>query len=182
MVNVVLSSAETIKGSSLVSRILWQIYTFMSQEQYTGLNNNTKIGNKSFERMQQFKYQGTTTKNQNCINEEIVSRLISGNVCHHSVQHLLTSSLLFKNIQIKIHSTIIFLLFRLGVKPGLSQWGRNIHRGCLRTGYWALETGVNKGVGEMRCFMGSSASIIWDQIHKNEMGTVSAMDMEKRRA
>lgn len=34
----------------------------------------------------------------------------------------------------------------------------------------------------MRCFMGSSASIIWDQIHKNEMGTVSAMDMEKRRA
>jgi hypothetical protein len=61
----------------------------MSQEQYTGPNNNIKIGNISFERMQQFKYLGTTTKIQNCFNKEIISRLISGNACYNSVQHLL---------------------------------------------------------------------------------------------
>jgi len=36
------------------------------------------------------------------------SRLESGNACFHSVQNILSSSLLSKNIKIKIHRTIIF--------------------------------------------------------------------------
>jgi hypothetical protein len=45
--------------------------------------------------------------NQNLIQELIKRRLISGNVCYHSVQNLLSSCLLSKNINIRIYKTII---------------------------------------------------------------------------
>ena len=38
---------------------------------------------------------------------EIKSRLRSGNVCHHSVQNLLSSRLLSRNLKIKIYRIII---------------------------------------------------------------------------
>ena len=41
------------------------------------------------------------------IPEEIKSRLRSGNACCHSVQNLLSSRLLFKNLKIMIYRTII---------------------------------------------------------------------------
>jgi F0F1-type ATP synthase delta subunit len=44
---------------------------------------------------------------QNSIQEDIKSRLKSGNACYHSMQNLLSSSLLSKNIKIKIYRTII---------------------------------------------------------------------------
>ena len=50
---------------------------------------------------------GTTLTNQNSIAEEIKSRLRSGNACYHSVQNLLSSRLLSKNLKIKICRTII---------------------------------------------------------------------------
>jgi hypothetical protein len=50
---------------------------------------------------------GTTLTNQNYIQEEIKSRLKTGNICYHSVLNLLSSSLLSKNLKIKIHRTII---------------------------------------------------------------------------
>jgi hypothetical protein len=53
------------------------------------------------DREEEFKYLGTTFQ------EAIKSRLKSGNACYHSVQNLLSSSLLVKNIQIKIYRTII---------------------------------------------------------------------------
>ena len=61
----------------------------------------------SFERMEEFKYLVTTISNQNSIQEEIKSRLKSGNACYHLVQNLLSSSLLSKNLKIKIYRTII---------------------------------------------------------------------------
>ena len=52
-------------------------------------------------------YLGTTLTNQNSIPEEIKCRLRSGNAYYHSVQNLLPSRLLYKNLKIKIYRTII---------------------------------------------------------------------------
>ena len=71
--------------------------------------------------MEQFKHLGTALANQKPIQEEIKSRLRSGNACYHSEQNLLSSSLLSKNIKIKVYGTISCLLFCVGVKRGLSQ-------------------------------------------------------------
>jgi hypothetical protein len=64
-----------------------------------------KIDNKSFERVEEFKYLGATLTNQNSNHEEIKSRLKSGNACYHSVQNLLSSRLLSKNTKIKVYRT-----------------------------------------------------------------------------
>jgi hypothetical protein len=79
----------------------------MSRNQNAGQNHNKKLHNKSYEREDQFKYLGTTLTNRNSIQEEIKSRLKSGNACYHSVQDLRSSNLLSKNTKIKIHRTII---------------------------------------------------------------------------
>jgi len=47
--------------------------------------------------VKEFKYLGTNLTNQNSIQEEIKSRLKSGNACYHSVQNLLFSGLLSTN-------------------------------------------------------------------------------------
>jgi hypothetical protein len=69
-------------------------------------NHNIKVDNKSFERVEQFKCLGTTLTNRNSIQEEIKSRLKSGRACYHSVQDLLSSSLLSKNTKIKTYRTV----------------------------------------------------------------------------
>ena len=43
------------------------------------------IDNSSFERVEEFKYLGTTLTNQNSVQEEIKSRLKLGNACYYSV-------------------------------------------------------------------------------------------------
>ena len=46
-------------------------------------------------------YRGTTLTDKNSVQEEIKSRLKLGNACYHSVQNLLSSRLLSKNLKIK---------------------------------------------------------------------------------
>jgi len=82
-------------------------YMVMSGDQNRGRRHSMKTDNSFFERVEEFKYLGTTLTNQNSIQEEIKSRLKSGNACYHSVQNLLSSSLLSKNLKIKIYGTII---------------------------------------------------------------------------
>ena len=66
----------------------------MSREQPAGLSHTMKVDNSPIERVEEFKYLGTTLTNQNSIQEEIKSRLKLGNACYHSEQKLLSSSLL----------------------------------------------------------------------------------------
>jgi hypothetical protein len=82
-------------------------YMVMSQNQNARQNHNIKIDDKSFERVEEFKYLGATLMNRNSIREEIKHRLKSGNACYHSVQNLLSSRLLSKNTKIRIYRTII---------------------------------------------------------------------------
>jgi hypothetical protein len=81
-----------------------------------------KTDNGSFERVEEFKYLGTTLTNDNSIQEEIKSRLQSGNACYHSVPSLLPSSLLSKNLKIKIYRTIILTV----VLYGCETWSRTL--------------------------------------------------------
>ena len=69
-------------------------------------------------RVEEFKYLGTTLTNQNSIQKEIKSSLKLGNACYHSVQNLLSSSLLSKNLKIKIYRTIILPVVCMDVKLG----------------------------------------------------------------
>jgi len=52
--------------------------------------------------VEEFEYLEATLTNKNSNQEEIGSRLKSGNACYHSVQNLLSASLLSKNLKIKI--------------------------------------------------------------------------------
>ena len=80
----------------------------------------------------EFKYLGTTLMNQNFIQEEKKSRLKLGNVCYHSVQNLLYSSLLFKNIKKKIHRTIILPFVLHGCQTWLPTLREVCRLRCLR--------------------------------------------------
>jgi hypothetical protein len=71
----------------------------LSRHQNAGPNHDINIANRRFENVAKFRYLGTTITNQNLIQEEIKRRLNSGNACYHSVQNLLSSRLLSKNIQ-----------------------------------------------------------------------------------
>jgi hypothetical protein len=65
------------------------------------------------------KYLGTTVTNQNLIQGGIKRRLNSDNACYHSVQNLLSSHLLSKNLNIRIYKTIILPVALYGCELGL---------------------------------------------------------------
>jgi len=73
-----------------------------------------KIDNISIERVEDFKYLGTTLTHYNSIQEEIKSRLKLGNACYYSVQNLLSSRLLSKKLKNKRYRTITLPVFLYG--------------------------------------------------------------------
>jgi hypothetical protein len=85
-----------------------------------------KIDNSSIERAEEFKYLGTTLTNQNSIHAELKSRLKLGDACYYSVQNLLSSRLLSKNLKIKIYRTIILPV----VLYGCEAWSLTLREEC----------------------------------------------------
>jgi hypothetical protein len=81
-------------------------YMLMSYKK-AGQKHSIEIANRSFESMAKFQYMGAALTDQNCFQEEIKSRLNSGNACYHSVQSFLSSRLLSRNVKVKIYKTII---------------------------------------------------------------------------
>jgi hypothetical protein len=63
-------------------------YMLMSRSQKVGQKHSIKATNRSFEDVAKFKYLRTTLTDQNCMHEEIKSRLNSENACCRSVQGL----------------------------------------------------------------------------------------------
>jgi len=92
-------------------------YMVMSRDRNAGRGHSVKTDNSSIERVEEFKYLGTTLTDQNSIQEEIKGRLKLGNACYHSVQNLLSSKLLSRNLKIKIYRTLILPVVLYGCEP-----------------------------------------------------------------
>ncbi|KAJ4427428.1 hypothetical protein ANN_25050, partial [Periplaneta americana] len=82
-------------------------YMIMSRDENIVRNGNIKIGNLSFEEVEKFKYLGATVTNINDTREEIKHRINMGNASYYSVEKLLSSSLLPKNLKVRIYKTVI---------------------------------------------------------------------------
>ncbi|KAJ4443480.1 hypothetical protein ANN_05152 [Periplaneta americana] len=89
-------------------------YMIMSRDQNIVRNENIKIGNLSFEEVEKFKYLGATVTNINDTREKIMHRINMGNACYYSVEKLLSSSLLSKNLKVRIYETVILSVVLYG--------------------------------------------------------------------
>jgi hypothetical protein len=88
-------------------------YMLRSRCQKTG-QADTKTANRSCEDTVKLRNLKTTLTDQKCMHEEIKSRLNSGNACYHSVQSILSSRLLSRNVKVKIYKTIILSVVLYG--------------------------------------------------------------------
>jgi len=105
------------------------------------------------------KYVGTNSTYQNSFQEEIKSRLNSGNACYYSVQNLLSFRLLSQNIKIKIYRCIILSV----VLYGCETWSL-ISRKELR-----LRLFVNMVFRRMFGSKRDEVTGAWRQIHNEEL-------------
>jgi hypothetical protein len=105
-VNTIKENSETLLEASRNIGVEINVektkYMIMSRHPNSGQNKNIRTADESFENVAKFKYFGTTLTNQNDVRDEIKIRLNSGNACYYSVQNLLSSRLISKNLKIKI--------------------------------------------------------------------------------
>ncbi|KAJ4445342.1 hypothetical protein ANN_07147 [Periplaneta americana] len=92
-------------------------YMIMSRDQNIVRNGNIKVGDLSFEEVEKFKYLGATVTNINDTREEIKHRINMGIACYYSVEKLLSSSLLSKNLKVTVYKTVI-----ISVLYGCETW------------------------------------------------------------
>jgi hypothetical protein len=89
-----------------VSEYSWPIRTQNFLTSGPGQIQDVNIGNRSFENVAEFIYLRTTVTSRTCIHEEIKNSLNLGN-CYDSVQSLLSSRLLSKNVKV-ILSVVLY--------------------------------------------------------------------------
>jgi hypothetical protein len=83
-------------------------YMLTARGQKAGQKNHIiKTANRSFEEVAEFKYLGTTLTHENCMHEELKSRLNSGNPCYHLAQSLSSLRLLFKDVKLVLSFLLI---------------------------------------------------------------------------
>ena len=107
-------------------------YKVISRDQNGGRGHSMEIHNSSFERVKELKYLETSLTNQNSIEEEIRSRLKSGNACYNSVQNFMSSSFLSKNTKIKMYRTIILPVVLFGCET----WLLTLREECWLRVFW----------------------------------------------
>jgi len=103
-------------------------------------------------------YYITNLKNQNYIVEEIMRRLSSGNAFYHSVQNLLSSRLLSKNLKIKIYRTVILPVIFYGCET----WSLTLR------GEWKLRVFENMVLRRIFGPMRDEVTGEWRRLHKEE--------------
>src|SRR5215469_16704855 len=131
----------------------------MSRERNAGRGHSVKINNSAIERVEEFKYLGMTLTDQNSIQEEIKSILKLGNACYHSVQNLLSSRVLSKNLKINIYRTIILPV----VLYGCETWSLT-----LREGHW-LRVFDNRVLRRVFRPKGDEVTGEWRKLHNEEL-------------
>jgi hypothetical protein len=139
-------------------------YMLLSRHQDAVQNRDIEIVNRSFENVSQFKYLGTTVTIQNLIQEKIKRRLSSGNVRYHSIQSLLSSRLLSKNLKMRIYKTII---------SPVILYGREIWSLTLREEH-RLRVFENK---VLRSIFGPKRDEVtggWRKLHNEELSDLSS--------
>ena len=165
----------------------------VSRDQNAGRSHNIELNNSSFERVDEFKYLGTTLTNQNSIQGEIKSILKSGNSCYHSVQNLSSSCLLSKNIKIKIYRTIILRVVLYGCETWsltlreerrmrvfetvevTGEW-RKLHNEELNDLYsspniiWVMKLRMQVWAGNVACLGGEVHTLFWWGNLREEIG------------
>jgi len=99
------------------------------------------------------------------------SKLKSGNACYHLGQNLLSSSLLSKNLKIKIYRTILLPVVLYGCGTWSltwreERWVRVFENRVLRRVCGPKRDDVTGGLNDLY----SSSNIVRVQIEKNEMG------------
>jgi glycerol-3-phosphate O-acyltransferase len=92
-------------------------YMLQSCCQKAGQRHSIQIANRSFESVAKFKYLGTTLTDQNCMQEEIKSRINSRNACYHSVQSLLSCFPLSRTVKVNIYKIlpVVYMSMKLGL-------------------------------------------------------------------
>ncbi|KAJ4446969.1 hypothetical protein ANN_13671 [Periplaneta americana] len=91
-------------------------YMIMSRDENIVRNGNIKIGNLSFEEVEKFKYLGATVTNIIDTREDIKHGINMGNACYYSVEKLLSSNVLSKNLKVRIYKTVILSVVLYGCK------------------------------------------------------------------
>jgi len=81
-------------------------YMIMSRDRIAGRIHSVRFDSSTFERVDEFQCLRTNLTYQYSVAEGIKSTLKSGNACYLSVQNLLFSSLLSKNLKIKMYRTL----------------------------------------------------------------------------
>jgi len=134
-------------------------YMVMSGDQNGGQSHNMKTDNSCFERAGQFILLGKTLTYKNSVQVQIKNRLMPANAGYHSVQNLMSSSLLSKSINIKIHRTIILPV----VLCGCETWSLTLRK------EYRLRVFENRALGRKFGPKRDEVTREWRELHNEEL-------------